>query len=66
MGRTNVEIDDELCEKVMQRYSLRTKREAINFALRRLLPEPLSRKDIKRMQGLGWEGNLDELRGGRS
>ena len=63
MGRTNVDIDDEICAQVMKRYRLRTKREAINFALRRLLPEPLTSNEIKRLQGCGWEGDLDELRG---
>ena len=39
MGRTNVVIDDELIERVMKLYDLRTRREAIDFALRRLLEE---------------------------
>ena len=37
MGRTNVVVDDELIERVMQLYGLRTKREAIDLALRRLV-----------------------------
>jgi Arc/MetJ family transcription regulator len=34
MGRTNVVIDDELIAKVMRLYGLRTKREAVDLALR--------------------------------
>ena len=41
MGRTNIDIDDEACGIVMRRYHLRTKREAVNLALRALATEPL-------------------------
>lgn len=34
MSRTNIDIDDEACAKVMRRYRLATKREAANLALR--------------------------------
>jgi len=37
MGRTNVVVDDELIERAMKLYNLRTKREAIDLALRRLV-----------------------------
>jgi Arc/MetJ family transcription regulator len=39
MGRTNVVIDDELIERVMKVYDLPTKREAVDFALRRALAD---------------------------
>lgn len=64
MGRTNIEIDDELVARVMRRYGLRTKRAAVDLALRRLDLEPMSREDALAMRGTGWEGDLDELRGG--
>ena len=35
MGRTNIEIDDDLIAEAMRRYGLATKREAVDFALRR-------------------------------
>lgn len=61
MARTNVVIDDELIAKAMQLYGFRTKREAIDFALRRLVGrhEP---RDMLDLEGIGWEGDLDELR----
>ncbi|MCA1831159.1 MAG: type II toxin-antitoxin system VapB family antitoxin [Actinomycetota bacterium] len=61
MGRTNVVVDDELVERAMRLYNLPTKRAAIDFALRRLVGgfEP---KDILELEGMGWEGNLDEMR----
>ena len=47
----------------MHRYGVSTKRAAIDLALRRLDLEPMSRKEALEMQGTGWEGDLDELRG---
>jgi len=64
MARTNVEIDEELARRVMRRYGLRTKRAAIDLALRRLDLEPMSREEALAMRGTGWEGDLEELRGG--
>ena len=64
MGRTNVEVDDAVIERVMRRYGLRTKRAAIDLALRRLDLEPMNREEALAMRGRGWEGDLEELRGG--
>jgi Arc/MetJ family transcription regulator len=61
MGRTNVVVDDALVEKVMRLYGLRTKREAIDFALRRVAGERAPR-DMLDLVGMGWEGDL-EVRG---
>jgi Arc/MetJ family transcription regulator len=62
--RTNVEIDEELVARVMRRYGLRTKRAAIELALRRLDIEPMSRDEALAMRGTGWSGDLTELREG--
>lgn len=35
MARTNIDIDEALIAEVMRRFHLRTKREAVDFALRR-------------------------------
>jgi len=64
MGRTNIEIDDELVARVMQRYGLRTKREAVDLALRRLAGERTPRDRVLQLEGSGWSGNLDEIRHG--
>lgn len=64
MSRTNVEVDDAVIQRVMRRYGLRTKRAAIDLALRRLDLEPMSREEALALRGRGWEGDLDELRGG--
>ena len=66
MSRTNVDIDDEACRSVMERYRLSSKRDAVNFALRRLAAEPLDLNDARRMRGSGWDGDLSELRSSRT
>jgi Arc/MetJ family transcription regulator len=65
MARTNIDIDDELCKQVMDRYHLSTKREAVNLALRHLAGEPLSLDDARSLRGSGWDGDLDEMRSSR-
>ena len=62
VSRTTIEIDDELLARVMTRYRLRTKREAVDFALRRLVRPPLSREEFRALDGSGWGGDLDALR----
>jgi Arc/MetJ family transcription regulator len=62
MSRTNIDIDDELIERVMRRYRLPSKRAAVELALRRLAGEPMSRDEALAMEGAGWRGDLDELR----
>jgi Arc/MetJ family transcription regulator len=62
VSRTNIEIDDDVMSRVLATYGLRTKREAVDFALRRLLVEPMTRDEALAMEGAGWPGDLDELR----
>lgn len=64
MSRTNIEIDDELIARVMERYGLKTKREAVDFALRKADPPKITTEDIDSLRGIGWEGDLDEMRRG--
>ena len=53
MARTNLDLDDEACEAVMERLHLGSKREAVNLALRRLASEPLNVDDARRLRGSG-------------
>ncbi len=66
MARTNIDIDDEACAAVMRRFRLQTKRDAINLALRRLAAEPLDLDEARLLRGSGWDGDLEELRSGRT
>ena len=60
--RTNIVIDDELMDAVLASTGIRTKREAVDTALRLLLR--LTRQtELRSLRGkLTWEGNLDRMR----
>jgi len=61
MARTNIDIDDEACGVVMRRYGLRSKRDAVNFALRELAVV-LTVEEARQLKGSGWDGDLDDMR----
>ena len=65
-GRVRLELDlkNELVTAVQARYHLPTPRAAVEFALRRLAVIPMSRDEALEMEGAGWEGDLDAMRGG--
>jgi Arc/MetJ family transcription regulator len=63
VGRTNIEIDDGLVTEAMRRYGLQSKRAAVDFALRRLVGDAMSREEALEMEGSGWQGDLAEMRG---
>jgi Arc/MetJ family transcription regulator len=65
MGRTNIEIDDDLIERAMRLYRVPTKRAAVDLALRRLVAEAMTREEALAMEGSGWDGDLESLRAGR-
>ena len=62
MTRTNVDIDDKACAEVMRRYRLKSKREAINYALRSLAAETASVREARALRGTGWDGDLEAMR----
>ena len=62
MTRTNIEIDDDLVGRAMERYGLSSKRAAVDLALRELVGEPMTREEMLAMEGTGWHGNLEEIR----
>ncbi len=60
--RTNIEIDEELVTAVMRRYDLKTKKDAVDLALRRAVGTPLTREFLDEVHGMGWGGDLAEIR----
>ena len=60
--RTNIDIDDALIAAVMQATGTKTKKAAVEEALRRTLELARQREAWEDMRGLGWEGDLDEMR----
>ncbi|MDQ2913595.1 MAG: type II toxin-antitoxin system VapB family antitoxin [Chloroflexota bacterium] len=61
MARTNVVIDETLVRRVMRLYRLRTKRAAIDFALRALVGDR-RRREMLDLEGAGWDGDLVRMR----
>lgn len=62
MSRTNIDIDDELIAAAMRKFHVRTKREAVDLALRRSVGPALTKEFLLSLEGIGWEGDLDEMR----
>lgn len=62
MGRTNIDLDDDLVRVVMRRYGLKTKKDAVDFALRRLVGPVPTRRQMLELEGVGWDGDLDAIR----
>lgn len=46
----------------MRLYRLHSKREAVDFALRRLVGEPMGPEEALAMEGSGWGGDLSDIR----
>ena len=62
MARTNIDIDEEACRRVMERFNLTTMKDAVNLALRTLAIEPMTLEEALAMRGTGWEGDLAPMR----
>ena len=65
MARTNIDIDEEACRRVMERFNLSTMKDAVNLALRTLAIEPMTLEEAYAMRGTGWEGDLTAMRAKR-
>ena len=66
MARTNIDIDEEACRRVMERFNLTTMKDAVNLALRTLAIEPMTLEEALAMRGTGWEGDLAAMRTSRT
>lgn len=58
MARTNIEIDDLLIQRVMARFGVHTKREAVDLALRHVAGQPMTIDEALQMRGAA---AIDEL-----
>lgn len=60
--RTNIVIDDSLMNDALQVTGLKTKKEAVELALKTLI-RLKKQEEIKKFKGkLKWEGDLDSMR----
>lgn len=67
MGRTNIVLDDELIKQAMRVSGARTKREAVDRALRELVARASVYRALRKLKGkLPWDGDVDTWRRHRS
>jgi len=65
MGRTNIDLDENLVDEAMKLTNKKTKKEVVNYAVEELVRK-LKRKKILELEGkIEWTGNLDKLRKSR-
>jgi Arc/MetJ family transcription regulator len=60
--RTNIDIDDELMAEAMRASEHRTKKAVVEEGLRLLVRNRELRQAIADTAGIGWQGDLDEMR----
>ncbi|MEP7159205.1 MAG: type II toxin-antitoxin system VapB family antitoxin [Chloroflexota bacterium] len=58
--RTNIELEETDVRAIMERYSLRTKTEAVALALRTLAGQPMTLEEALAMQGAHAIGEVPE------
>ena len=63
--RTNIDIDDELLAETMRVTGARTKKAAVEEAMRRTVRNEQLKEALESLRGIGWEGDLDAMREGR-
>jgi Arc/MetJ family transcription regulator len=64
--RTNIDIDDTVLKEVQRLTGAKTKREAVDLALRELVAR-YKRIGLLRLKGkVRWEGDLEQSRSGRA
>ncbi|MBV9131901.1 MAG: type II toxin-antitoxin system VapB family antitoxin [Chloroflexi bacterium] len=49
--RTNIEIEEVYVRRIMDRYAIHSKTEAVDFALRHLAGQPMTRDEALAMEG---------------
>ena len=63
--RTNIVIDDELMDAALKASGLPTKKEVVEEGLK-LIVRQNKQQAIRKLRGkLSWEGDLNEMRGGK-
>jgi Arc/MetJ family transcription regulator len=60
--RTNIEIDDELMDEALKLTGLPSKRAVVEEGLRLMVRLRKQTRALKSLKGLGWEGDLGEMR----
>jgi len=63
--RTNIEIDDKLMRRAMTLTGQPTKKAVVEEALSLAVQLKRQSQALRKLWGIGWEGNLDEMRASR-
>lgn len=58
--RTNIEIENDYVDAIMNRYGVRTKTEAVDLALRHLAGQPMTKNEALAMEGADAIGDIPE------
>jgi Arc/MetJ family transcription regulator len=64
--RTNIDIDEKLIKEAMELSKLKTKKAVVEEGLKRLIRLARQKKSLEELRGIGWEGDLEEMRLGWS
>lgn len=60
--RTNIDIDDKLLKEAMKATGQKTKKGAVEAALRLIVKRADQIQALNDLRGIGWEGDLYEMR----
>jgi len=63
--RTNIVLDDKLVEKGMAITGIKTKKELVNYALKRLIDRKIMYEILNLKGKVNWEGSIDDMRSNR-
>jgi Arc/MetJ family transcription regulator len=64
--RTNIDLDDKLLSKAMKALGTTTKKATVEKALQQIVDNHRGRLAIANLRGMGWDGDLDEMRRDRN
>ena len=63
MARTNIVLDDDLIKRAMEVSGAKTKRQAVDRALRELVARGSVYRALRKLKGkMPWEGDVDAWR----
>jgi Arc/MetJ family transcription regulator len=60
--RTNIDIDEDLLDEAIELSELKTKKAVVEEALKAMVLQRKQRRALDELWGIGWEGDLEEMR----
>ena len=66
MSRTVINIEDDVLKKAQKLTGIQKKVDVVNLALKKLVEQKEMEKILALKGKIKWEGNLEEMRAGRS